>query len=122
MSKKEYQAYSLFKNEIEDDEPFDLDNPWYKDDSITIPATSDTPAPKKEESAPAKEPTAPESQTPSPELQKLQAQLTKIKNMVSNLDQQFQNGEIEQEAYLKKKDFLAQKMGTLMGQIEQLKE
>ena len=41
--------------------------------------------------------------------------------MVQNLDTGFSSGSIDQETYLKKKNFLAEKMGTLMGQLEQLK-
>ena len=121
ISQKEYQAYSLFKDEVEDDEPFDLDNPWYKDESVPIPASKGAGI-KKTEPTPAKETSAPKSEKTTPGLQKLQAKLTPLKNMIAKLDQQFKEGKIEQEAFLKKKDFLAQKMGTLMGQIEQLKE
>lgn len=123
MSQKEYQAYSLFKDEVEDDEPFDLDNPWYKDESVPIPASPAAEERKTEPApAPAKETSTSKSEKTSPGLQKLQAKLTQLKNMITKLDQQFKEGKIEQEAFIKKKDFLAQKMGTLMGQIEQLKE
>jgi hypothetical protein len=121
MSQKEYQAYSLFKDEVEDDEPFDLNKPWYKDESVPIPASTGAGI-KKAEPTPAKEMSSPKSEKTSPGLQKLQAKLTQLKNMIAKLDQQFKEGKIEQDAFLKKKNFLAQKMGTLMGQIEQLKE
>ena len=52
----------------------------------------------------------------------LEQQLTSIQKMVQNLDENFSAGTIDQEAYLKKKNFLAEKMGTLMGQISQLRE
>ncbi|MGV9172392.1 MAG: hypothetical protein ACOC44_02045 [Promethearchaeia archaeon] len=122
MSKTEYKAYSLFKDEIEDDEPFDLDNPWYKDESVANATTStDATSSEKPKAVSKKEP-EPKPKPASPELQKLQVKLNQIKDMIAELDQKFQDGKIEQDAYLKKKDYLAQKAGTLMGQIEKIEE
>ncbi|MFO8019507.1 MAG: hypothetical protein R6U96_12850 [Promethearchaeia archaeon] len=123
LTKTEYKAYSLFKDEIDDDEPFDLENPWYKDESVAVPNSGNASTPKKEpepQPEPKKEP-EPQPEPTSPEIQKLQAKLTKIKNMITELDQKFKEGKIEQKAFLKKKDYLSQKAGSLMGQIEKLK-
>jgi len=127
-----YQTYVLESDAIEQDEPFDLDDPWYKAEGGGAPTVT-----KKKESAPAPTPApapAPELvSTPAPETTKvespenlkqilaLEQQLASIQKMVQNLDATFSSGGIEQDAFLKKKNFLAEKMGTLMGQLEQLR-
>lgn len=129
-----YQSYVLGTDAIEQDEPFDLDEPWYKviaGEAPIIskkgePAPTPTPAPAPaSEPAPAPEPTPVPAQTESSEnLQQilaLEQQLASIQKMVQNLDANFSSRSIEQDAYLKKKNFLAEKMGTIMGQLENLK-
>lgn len=134
--KPEYKAYVLETDSIQDDEPFDLDDPWYKQEGAAEQASPAKPAPKQIATptptppAPAESTTAPTPvETPednlSPEakkqLIKLEAQLDSIKKMVAKIDIDFKEGTMAQEAYLKKKNYLAEKMGALMGQIEQIK-
>lgn len=132
--KPEYKSYILESNSIEDDEPFDLDNPWYAESGEEMPLTSKkapaptpalapTPAPaQKPAPAPTPAPTAPELPAEvQKQVIKLEAQLNSINGMVQKLDQSFSDGEVTQEEFLKKKNYLAEKMGALMGQIEQLK-
>jgi len=43
-----------------------------------------------------------------------------IQKMISKIDSDFQKGLINQVEYIKRKEFLAEKMGILMGKLEQL--
>jgi hypothetical protein len=52
------------------------------------------------------------------EANKLLAQWDSMKRMIANLDGQFAAGNIAQDQYLEKKNFLAQKMGVMMGELD----
>jgi len=127
-----YQTYVLGTDAIEQDEPFDLDEPWYKVISGDAPvvkkkeAPKPTPAPEPTTApapapAPAPEPAKTESPEDLKQILALEQQIGSIQKMVQNLDANFSSGSIDQEAYLKKKNFLAEKMGTLMGQLDQIR-
>ncbi|MHA1272532.1 MAG: hypothetical protein ACTSQP_06435 [Promethearchaeota archaeon] len=137
-----YKTYVLSADEIEDDEPFDPNNPWYKLEGIELEIVKQDAIPD-EPSSVSTHPVAPtpsttisqstpsvpetkEASTLSPEKQEkisqIEKQIASLNNMISNLDKNFSSGGISQEEYLKKKNFLAEKLGTLMGQLEALKE
>jgi hypothetical protein len=75
---------------------------------IPQPAAPVAPAPTPAPSSPPADPT------------KLKRDFDSIKNLINNLDQQFAKGAIPQDAYLQKKNFLAEKMGQIMGQLDAL--
>lgn len=118
ISTPKYKTYVLSSDSIEDDEPFELDNPWYKD--LGSIASSASPTPSKSVPSPS-----PAIQAPSPKnqeaIQKIEAQINAIQQSVQELDKQFNDGKLDQDSFVKKKDYLAQKMGTLMGKLETLK-
>ena len=136
-TKPEYKAYVLSEDELQDDEPFDLDDPWYKLEGMeleivkqeALPDSGGASGTPSQPAAPASTAPAPPSPTTTPaasskdsaKVAQLEKQLDSLKNMITSLDQNFQDGKISQEEYLKKKNFLAEKMGTLMGQIDALK-
>ena len=120
MDTPEYKAYSLSSDSVEDDEPFDLDNPWYKEKGEAIskekPTKSPEPEPKEE---PSETPVSKETQE---KITQLETQVESLNKMIQRLDKNFQEGGISQEEYAKKKNYLGQKLGTLMGQLEGLKQ
>jgi len=130
MDVPKYKTYILESDSIEDDEPFDEDNPWYLDTSGEQAVTATK---KKPKTTPAPAPTPAPAATPAPisapvvtpenqeKIKQLEDQIASINNMITNLDNNFQSGGITQEEYLKKKNFLAEKMGALMGQVETIK-
>jgi hypothetical protein len=135
-TKPEYKTYILSQDDIADDEPFDLKNPWYKlegleqqiakQDALPDGEAVSTPAPKPvSDVAAVMKPKPTPITTKSPEdmrkIQDLEKQISSLQNMISNLDSGFTSGNITQEEYLRKKNFLGEKLGTLMGQIDQLK-
>jgi len=133
QTKPEYKAYSLSTDELEDDEPFDLKNPWYslegaeleiiKQDAIPDSGSAPVPTPA---------PATPVATAPSPaatpqisdenkeKIQQIQKQIASLNSMIQNLDSSFSSGGISQEEYLKKKNFLGEKLGALMGQLDSL--
>ncbi|MHA1291479.1 MAG: hypothetical protein ACTSQJ_02295 [Promethearchaeota archaeon] len=130
MDKPHYKTYILEKDNIEDDEPLDLDNPWYKDTSGMSSAkisSSKTSAPTiaSASSPQTIKPSISDKKAPDPakaqKVKQLEQQIASINKMIQNIDNSFQGGTLTQEEYLKKKNFLGEKLGTLMGQLEQLK-
>ncbi len=96
--------------------------PVKKPSPIPTPAPASTIAP-----APKFTPTSqPSAKQLSPETQKqigqLESQITQITGMIQKLDEGFSKGTINQEEFLKKKSFLGEKLGTLMGQRDSLKD
>ncbi len=84
------------------------------------PASTITPAPKL---IPTPQPSGKQL---SPEIQKqitqLETQITQINVMIQKLDDSFSKGTVNQEEFLKKKGFLGEKLGALMGQLDGLKD
>jgi hypothetical protein len=135
-TKPEYKTYVLSTDEIEDDEPFDLKEPWYRLEGTelqivkqdTLPDSGGAPMAT---SAPSSAPALTPAPTPAPapikspgdtkKIQDLEQQIASIQNMVNNLDNSFSSGSLAQDEYLKKKNFLAEKLGTLMGQLDQIR-
>ncbi|MBD3354032.1 MAG: hypothetical protein GF364_21295 [Candidatus Lokiarchaeota archaeon] len=124
---KEYPVFILSKEKVEMEEPFDDDDRFWKGFIAPSGATgaSSAPAPQQNVVKPPSMNNAPASTSSASaadevEKRKLQAQMDSIQKMVNKLDKQFENGQLNQETYLKKKQFLAQKLGSLMGKLEQL--
>jgi hypothetical protein len=131
---KEYRTYVFADDRIIADEPWEPDSPWYQglisgvgskvEESPIIPtiapARSATPAPKPQSVPQAVKKKEIDEQTLA-QIEKLEQQLGSLKKMVSSLNDNFSKGAITQEQYLQKKDFLAKKMGEIVGVIEQLK-
>ena len=120
MDPPKYKSYELGSDSIVDDEPFDLDDPWYKQESAPVTGTQIS-------SRPAPPPTATTPSIPGPsaaasqEIQQLEAQIESINKMIESLDQNFGAGGISQEEFLKKKNFLGEKMGALMGKLDSIR-
>jgi len=130
----EYRTYVFADDRIIADEPWEPDSPWFQglisgvgskvEEAPSIPMTTPakpvTPAPKPQpvtQAVPKKEI---DEQTLA-QINKLEQQLGSLKKMVATLDDNFSKDAITQEQYLQKKDFLAKKMGEIVGVIEQLK-
>ncbi len=135
-TKPEYKTYILSHDDIADDEPFDLKNPWYKlqgteleiikQDALPDGQAVSTPAAKPIANVAAvMKPKAAPVLGKSPEVMKkiedLEKQIASLQNMINNLDSGYTAGTIAQDEYLRKKNFLGEKLGTLMGQLDQLK-
>ena len=135
-TKPEYKTYILSHDDIADDEPFDLKNPWYnlqgtelqivQQDALPDGEATFTPAPKPVADVSSVIKAKPEPITvKSPEdmrkIQDLEKQIASIQKMINNLDSGYTSGTVAQEEYLRKKNFLGEKLGTLMGQLDQLK-
>jgi len=136
-TKPEYKTYILSHDDIADDEPFDLKNPWYKLEGSELEivkqdALADGQAiPSAPTTTPLADPmsvmkkVAASSTGRSPEvikkIQDLEQQIASIQKMIENLDSGYTSGTINQEEYLRKKNFLGEKLGTLIGQLDQIK-
>ncbi len=55
-------------------------------------------------------------------IQQVEARIASLKTTAQNLDENFYVGDINQEEYFKMKSSLAEKIGTLMNEIDRLKE
>ncbi len=128
-TKPEYKAYVLSSDQIEDDEPFDLKEPWYKLEGMELEIIKQDTLPDSggASSAPAAPaPTYTPSPTPAPspanaqKIQEIEKQIASIQNMITSLDANFGAGSITQDEFLRKKNFLAEKLGALMGQRDQI--
>lgn len=137
-----YPSFLLSKAKIEMDEPLDQDDKFWSGfiaasgatstaSSFNIPSPATTTKTTASSIVPTSNPSPStvKQQTPSSpssnstkdvEKGKIQAQIDSIQKMVSELDQQFQNKQINQDIYVKKKEYLAQKLGALFGQLEQI--
>ena len=135
-TKPEYKTYILSHDDIADDEPFDLTNPWYQlegtekqivqQDALPDGEATITPSakPVANVSSVMKAKPAPITGKTPEEMQKIQdleKQIASLQNMISNLDSSYTSGSVAQDEYLRKKNFLGEKLGTLMGQLDQLK-
>lgn len=136
QTKPEYKAYSLSSNDLEDDEPFDLKNPWYALEGVELEIVKQAALPDSE-SAPATAPAPSYTPTPAPapapvtapkpssetlgKIAQIEKQIASLNDMIQNLDSSFSAGSVSQEEYIKKKNFLGEKMGALIGQLEALK-
>lgn len=121
-SDDEYPVFVLSKEKVEEEEPFDDDDRFWKGFIAPSGSASEPSRPPTQESTQEKTVTMSmaSNETDNPEKQKIQAQIDSIKKIVTKLDQQFNDGKIDQDTFIKKKNYLAQKMGNLMGKLEQL--
>lgn len=121
-SDDEYPVFVLSKEKVEEEEPFDDDDRFWK--GYIAPSGTAEPAQSADASVQQQSSSTTASSTTSSggsaEKQKIQAQIDSIQKIVAKLDKQFQGGDIDQNTYVKKKNYLAQKMGNLMGKLEQL--
>jgi hypothetical protein len=136
-----YPSFLLSKGKIEMDEPLDQDDKFWSgfialsgaantaETPFNLPQTatsmkinSNINAPINNSSTLTEKQHIPSSSNSAKEIErgKVQAQIDSIQKMVTELDQQFQNKQINQDIYIKKKEYLAQKLGALYGQLEQI--
>ena len=134
---EKFQSYSLSKNDIEEDEPYDDDDRFWKglidlaEKPAATPAPTPTPTPAHVVPVPTPAPVAP-APTPAPVALALTAmpaapaaasnpllkQFNSIKKLLANLEIQFNAQKIPQDQYLQKRNFLGTKMGELMGKLD----
>lgn len=69
---------------------------------------------------PAPAPTATDAQRLT-KIKQVQHQIASVNSMIKNIDTQFQSGGITQEEYMQKKSFLAEKLGGLQAELDQLR-
>jgi hypothetical protein len=129
----QYPSFTLSNNEVSMDEPMDEEDKFWKG-SVELDESPPSPSPPpmyapppiepeiQEAPEPAYQPPARKS-TPSPvskgpEAAKLLGQFEALKRMISQLDAQFEAGNIAQDQYLQKKNFLGEQMGKLMGDMD----
>jgi len=124
-SDKEYTVYILSEDKLEKEEPFDEEDRFWKgfieqSGQNQIKTSTDQTSPI---ISPPSTSLNREKGIEDPKLierRKIESQMETIQKMISKIDSDFQKGLINQVEYIKRKEFLAEKMGILMGKLEQL--
>ncbi|MHA1340321.1 MAG: hypothetical protein ACTSRZ_08975 [Promethearchaeota archaeon] len=140
-SEDEYPVFILSKEKVENEEPFDDEDRFWKDfinpPGVAESSISNIPAaPSSISSSKMEKPLQSSIESPQPsvatvsdsqledpkaiEKRKIESQMATIQKMIAKLDADFQAGLVPQDQYIKKKGFLAEKLGALMGKLEQL--
>jgi hypothetical protein len=130
---KKYQTYSVDndKFDYDDVDPQDDTTTWWREfidasgsqqQTFSQPVIQSNTSNIKQSSTVTSIPAPPPAKSGANELEKkkIEAQIDSIQKMVTQLDESFNKGKIDQDSFLKKKEFLGNKLGSLMGELEQL--
>jgi len=130
---KKYQTFSVDNDKFDYDEvdPQDDTTTWWQEfidpsgsqqQSFNQPMVQSNPVNMMQSSTITSIPAPPPAKSGGNELErkKIEAQIDSIQKMVAQLDDSFSKGKVDQDSFLKKKEFLANKLGSLYGELEQL--
>ncbi|MBD3256382.1 MAG: hypothetical protein GF383_14895 [Candidatus Lokiarchaeota archaeon] len=141
---EKYQKYISNEDKLVYDEPLNIGSPWYlrlqRDDveqiSGEIPFSSSSggvtpltqpeqkkgsflsPPPKLEKSSEAQDQLEGDLGKDEAQIKYFESQITSINNIIQNLDKKFRMGSISLEEYLEKKNFLTEKMESIVRNLK----